>query len=147
MARVLPMAETLATVLSQMGPLVLGSVGTLAVTSVRHQPATVFGSAILSLILSKMTFNLGPTTTVFNSSREATALKSLVTTSNANRVVRMLLGACYVHGAITMSLRSAKSCSSRDKPGPMWRICLRWVGCAALMFIGATWLSTGFYGQ
>ena len=130
-----------------MAPLILGSVGTLAVTSARHQPVTVLSSAVLSLVLGKMTFNLGPVATTFSSAREATALKSLVTTSNANRIVRMLLGACYVHGAVTMTLRSAQACSSRDKPGPLWRVMARWFGCAALVFIGATWLSSGFYGQ
>jgi hypothetical protein len=140
------MAETWASALRQMGPLVLGSVGGLALSSARHQPATVALSAVLSLALGKMTFNLGGVPTVFDGAREASALQSLVTTSRANRAVRALLGACYLYGAVTMSLRSTEACSEREGT-VLWRVTRRAAGCAALCFVGLTWISTGYYGQ
>jgi hypothetical protein len=140
-------AETWASALKQMGPLVVGSLAPLVVTSVRHQPMTVAAAAVLSAALGKMTFNLGGVPTSFDTGLEKSALGRLVTTSSTNRITRILLGCCFVHGATTMSFRSAKACSSREEPGPLWKVLQRWAGCAAMVFIGATWLSSGYYGQ
>ena len=86
-------AEQLGPAISRSAPLFGSFVAPLVVLVARHQPLTAIFGTGLSLVLGKMTFNLGAVPASFDRSREAYALETLVVTSMGNRVVRMLLGA------------------------------------------------------
>jgi hypothetical protein len=99
-------AETISEAVRQMAPLVGFFVGPLVVTSGRHHPLITVAGTVLSLVLGRMTFNLGKVPTSFDISREEHALRTLVTTSTANRAVRLVLGATYAYAAISFTIRS-----------------------------------------
>ena len=146
-------SESLASALRSMAPLVAASIGPLAVTTGRHHPSVVAIATALSMLLGKMTFNLGSVPTKFNAAREQVAMSSLLTTSTGNRVTRMLLGACYFFAAVSFSRRAAKYAATQKKKGTQgalstvaWQVG-SWVTLPLLLFIGGTWFSSGFYGQ
>eukprot|EP01045_Picozoa_sp_COSAG04_P028460 COSAG04_NODE_4423_length_2101_cov_2.199800_1_plen_68_part_10 len=66
-------AESWAAAIKSMAPLLAGSIGPLAITTVRHHPSAVALGTVLSLVLGKMTFNLSGVPTKFDTSREQTA--------------------------------------------------------------------------
>ena len=145
-------SESLASAVRSMAPLLAGSIGPLAVTSGRHHPAVVALATALSLLLGRMTFNLGSIPTKFNVQREQVAMRLLLTTSTANRVTRMLLGACYFYAAVSFSRRAA-TYAAQQKDGRhgrfstmVWQVG-SWIALPLLLFIGGTWCSSGFYGQ
>ena len=136
-----------------MAPLLAGSIGPLCVTSGRHHPFIVALATALSLVLGKMTFNLGDVPTKFNVPREQAAMRSLITTSTGNRATRMVLGACYIVAAVSFSRRAAKYAAQQKKSGQQrslstvaWQVG-SWIALPLLLFIGGTWFSSGFYGQ
>jgi hypothetical protein len=140
--------------LGDMGPLVIGALAPLAVTSAKHEPTALALGTFLSLLLGRMTFNLQPEPVVYDLVREQTALKSLMITSNLNRTVRLSLGAVYVYAAISYNKRlaeSARSDNDKDKvPSTLAKIgstATSWIGTFMLVFIGAVWCSSGYYGQ
>ena len=124
-----------------MAPLIAASIGPLAITVGKHHPIVVAAATALSLLLGKMTFNLGTVPTKFNAAREQVAMSSLLTTSTANRVVRMLLGACYYFAALSFSRRAAAYAAEQKKKGEAgsvksiaWTVS-SWVGLPLLLFV------------
>jgi hypothetical protein len=146
-------SESLASAVRSMAPLLAGSIGPLAVTSGRHHPALVAFATALSVLLGRMTFNLGSIPTKFDAQREQVAMRSLLTTSTGNRVTRMLLGACYFYAAVSFSRRAATYAAQQKKEGQQGRVSTvawqvgSWIALPLLLFIGGTWCSSGFYGQ
>ena len=146
--------ETWMKALGDMGPLVVGAITPLAVTSAKHEPTALALGAFLTILLGRMTFNLQPEPAVYDLVREQTALKSLMITSNLNRTIRVSLGAVYVYAAVSYNNRLAQS-ARRDKgkenmPSTLEKVgsaASSWIGTFVLVFIGAVWCSSGYYGQ
>eukprot|EP00747_Dinoflagellata_sp_TGD_P180104 gnl/TRDRNA2_/TRDRNA2_32001_c1_seq1.p1 gnl/TRDRNA2_/TRDRNA2_32001_c1~~gnl/TRDRNA2_/TRDRNA2_32001_c1_seq1.p1 ORF type:complete len:147 (-),score=20.51 gnl/TRDRNA2_/TRDRNA2_32001_c1_seq1:36-476(-) len=146
------MEESLSTAVKGFVPVVARFVGPLAVTSGKDNPGLLVLVMFLNLILGKMSSNLSGIPKAFDTVKEQAALKKLVTTSYANRAVRMMLGALYLYAATTFSRRAARWTGDKEgkKNDGLASYCWQastWVGCAWLCSIGSMWFSSGFYGQ
>jgi hypothetical protein len=147
--------ETLYKALVDMGPLIMGTLAPLALTSGKNDRGTLALGTLLSLMLGKMTFNLQAPPANYNLARESLAIENILMTSDSNRFVRLSLGAVYMYAAISFCKRSSKANRSEAKEGKQSRTlvvkagseAVSWLATFSLCFIGAVWLITGYYGQ
>jgi putative Ca2+/H+ antiporter (TMEM165/GDT1 family) len=144
------MQEGVGKAFSDMGGIVAATVGPLIMTSVRHEPKAVAAGTALSLLLSKMTFNIGSPPSAFDAKLESVALGKNMITGDANRYTRMLLGCIYLYAAVKFSARSARSEKERVQSKaqtPLLSKLGSWTGTSVLCMVAAVWISTGYYGQ
>jgi len=130
-------------------PLVAGLLAPLLTTSALHLPQLTALGIAAQLYLTRITVNK-PSCPVSEAAETKTLgahMKSLVITSDANRATRGVLGAVHVVAAVAMGGRGS---SVQDTSGAgvfaLWLL-LNVVGLLALLVVGLTWFSSGYYGQ
>eukprot|EP00747_Dinoflagellata_sp_TGD_P179157 gnl/TRDRNA2_/TRDRNA2_29477_c0_seq2.p2 gnl/TRDRNA2_/TRDRNA2_29477_c0~~gnl/TRDRNA2_/TRDRNA2_29477_c0_seq2.p2 ORF type:complete len:146 (+),score=24.75 gnl/TRDRNA2_/TRDRNA2_29477_c0_seq2:89-526(+) len=144
------MEEPVSKALKTYIPLTLMSIGPLTLTSGKDQPVAVALGLFLSTLLAKMTFNLSGAPLEFDKAQEAEALKKMIGTSSANRVVRMLLGSVFLYSAFKFSKRSSEWFQGKSEKNDSlsttgWQV-TSWAACGWLCLWGSIWICTGFYG-
>jgi hypothetical protein len=122
-----------------------------------REPAALLAGAVLAAALVKETFNpFGPAPTSYDKGVETQAIKSVVMTSNTNRVIRLLLGAVYVYAAVTFAIWMVNPREDSSKLvsrlqtlelKAFGELSLAWVACVVNFFVAGIWLSSGWCGQ
>lgn len=135
--------------------LAIATVTPLALTLNTAEPVLLGVGCVLAGCLTKLTFNpSGPTPTSYDKKVESKAIKSVVITSDTNRIVRLLLGGVYLYAGATFSLRMLSSSPERMvtrlsdfEPYAYAIFALTWLACLVDFYIGGIWLSSGWCGQ